>query len=131
MGNLNTLESAVLEKLLLGNLESLQILRNQMSKIVSVTRECTGFGFFTSFQIEPTAPRLAMQKLTPWGDVGAIIPGMECDVGFLLWIDNGLMIELEGYTYGDEPWPTKFEQFQVVYFSGEHRDLAEVRNKLS
>ncbi len=56
-----------------------------------------------------------------FGDVIAEIPGLSGGAGFLLYIENGILDVLEGYSY-DEPWPTSTEGFTLRFLKGEERD---------
>jgi hypothetical protein len=75
-------------------------LRYQADMARVVARENTGAGFFTTFQVD------AEQRLeglpVPVGDVVIRIDGLDHGMGFLLWIKNGVIHELEGYAQGDE-----------------------------
>ena len=42
------------------------------------------------------------------------VPGLKYGLGFLVYIDNGLLKMLEGYTYG-EPWPEHIDAFTLSY----------------
>ena len=57
-----------------------------------------------------------------FGDVIAEIPGLSGGAGFLLYIENGILDVLEGYSY-DEPWPTSTEGFTLRFLKGEERDM--------
>ena len=59
------------------------------------------------------------------GDVYAEIPGLEHGAGFVLYIKDGYLDMLEGYSY-DEPWPSSVEGFALHYSSGE-RDVRSLR----
>ena len=48
------------------------------------------------------------------GDVIAKIPGLEHGAGFLLYVDNGSITALEGYTF-EEPWPVVIDKFTLTY----------------
>ena len=38
---------------------------------------------------------------------------------------------LEGYTYGDEPWPSEISGFRLTYESGEERNLQVVEKQIT
>jgi len=42
----------------------------------------------------------------------AIIPGLEQPAGFVLFINDGVLNELEGFTI-DEPWPGATDRFSI------------------
>jgi hypothetical protein len=45
-------------------------------------------------------------------DVAAEIDGAQHGAGFVLFIEDGMLDVLEGFTY-DEPWPGRVERFTV------------------
>ena len=55
------------------------------------------------------------------GGVEATIEGLEHGVGFTLFLTDGWLDNLEGYTY-DEPWPDTIETFSLRYWR-QPRDL--------
>jgi hypothetical protein len=65
----------------------------------------TGVGFFTRFSIPEDVPKLpdnATFPLDPVDDVAADINSLKHGAGFVLFVVNGQIDTLEGYTY-DEP----------------------------
>lgn len=126
---LSTFERDVLRVLLSGDDAGLEILRLQCDSAHVVSREYTGHGFFTGITTAADVPRLPYRGSVRFGDIGAALAGLEHGAGFLLFIDDGLITMLEGYSY-DEPWPDSPEQFDLFYLEGE-RDLEAVRKELS
>jgi hypothetical protein len=57
------------------------------------------------------------------GDVGATIEGVNHGAGFLIFVRDGYLKFLEGYTY-DEPWPDKTDVSELKYFDVERRDFS-------
>jgi hypothetical protein len=47
--------------------------------------------------------------------------GLSSGAGFLLYVQDGVLHMLEGYTY-DEPWPQEPLSFELSYASGGQRD---------
>src|SRR5436190_1511111 len=113
MSDLIRLEQAVMEKLLDGDNPLLQDLRKQFEEIESVERKFTGAGFFTKFRLAPNVRPLSKKSWT-FGDVAATIPELKNGAGFLLFVRDGLLNQLEGYTYG-ESWPTEVSRFKLGY----------------
>src|SRR5256885_15953729 len=104
---LNELEVAALALLLEGDSPVLTALRRQLTVAAVRERELTGVGFFTSFKVPPNASRAPVpSNFAPFGDVGADIEGLRHGAGFLLFLKDGYLDMLEGYTYG-EPWPDR------------------------
>jgi hypothetical protein len=50
------------------------------------------------------------------GDVGAEIAGLQLGAGFLLFIRDGVVSFLEGFTY-DESWPERTDEFRIFRHS--------------
>jgi len=117
MNELTTLEGAVIRKLLDGDDETLAILRTQAEALKVLDREFTGVGFYTKISAPPELERTNKRSLV-FGDVEAEIPELENGAGFLLYVENGLLHMLEGYTYGSERWPEQVTSFKLRY----HRD---------
>jgi hypothetical protein len=42
------------------------------------------------------------------------VSGLKHGVGFLVFVEDGKLRELEGYTY-DEPWPDRLDHFELHY----------------
>jgi hypothetical protein len=109
---LNDLEQAVLNMLLKGDHPVLAILRQQTRQARLLKREQTGVGFFCDFTVDgevPTAPFHC-----EIGDVNAKLEGLTHGAGFVLFVREGRIAMLEGYTY-DEPWPDVIRGFSLQY----------------
>ncbi|HVS34954.1 MAG TPA: hypothetical protein VMS17_05190 [Gemmataceae bacterium] len=124
------LEKAVMAKLLNGGDSVLQDLRTQFGMCNVVKRQDTGVGFFTTFQVPPSAPRAAFGKTFSFGDVSAKISGLRHGAGFVLFVKNGLIDTLEGYCY-DEVWPEHVSDFSLQYDQGESRDIEALKRAWS
>lgn len=120
---LEPLEKAVLQKLLEGDHPVLTALRHQMSELSVKTRERTGAGFFTEFSMPRTAHPARMRSVkASFGDVEATISGLKHGSGFVLYIENGLLHMLEGYSY-EEPWPEQVLDFSVRHSNPDRADV--------
>jgi hypothetical protein len=113
MEGLTSLEQAVLDKLLAGDDSTLVALRAQAKRARLRSRENTGVGFFAVFEVPPDTARLVPPTLRV-GDVNATVKGLSHGAGFVLFIKDGHLDRLEGYTY-DEPWPVAIDSFQLTY----------------
>ena len=125
---LSLIEEAVLTKLLTGNLPLLIQLQQQLEGCSVATRDLTGFGFYSTLDVPENIPR------TPglngkFGDVIGEIPGLPSGAGFLLYVKDGVLDMLEGYSY-DEPWPQSIEDFNLKYTTGDGRDWAALEEAL-
>ena len=107
--NLTPLERAVLDAVLEGDGADLAALRQQAATVEVRERHFSGVGFFTHFEDATDAPAAA-SSLPPFGDIVADIEGTPYGAGFLLFIREGRLDMLEGYSYG-EPWPDNVGHF--------------------
>lgn len=113
---MNKLEKSVLDKLLFGDIEVLEYLRKQLAYIKCCERQMSGTGFFTEFTI--SEKKFFIPNLTfKLGDVYANIDALEFGAGFLLYIENGFLSMLEGYSYA-ENWPLQIDYFELGYIDG-------------
>ena len=86
------------------------------SRRYTFCRRFSGVGFFTDFVVPTDA---AVQRDLPnmeIGDVGAEFPCVQHGAGFVLFIRDGVVRMLEGYTY-DEPWPEKTDEFSLKRYA--------------
>jgi hypothetical protein len=114
----------VLEKLLTGELPILEALRAQARIGRVEERSMTGVGFFTTFAVPTEAP--PVQGSFQLGDVLSRIEGLSHGAGFVLWVKNGVLDMLEGYTF-DEPWPEQIGDFSLEYIDDRQKDLQRLR----
>ncbi|MCL2726617.1 MAG: hypothetical protein FWD69_19530 [Polyangiaceae bacterium] len=113
MEGFSEFEHAVLAKLLAGDHAVLGVLRAQAQMARLASREYTGAGFFLSFDVPPEAPALATKNFH-FGDVTAAIDGLRYGAGFVVFVRNGRLDTLEGYSY-EEPWPKEIRSFKLSY----------------
>ena len=113
MEGLNTLEQAVLDKLLAGDHPVLAVLRAQAQRARVTRREHTGVGFFCDFDVPSDVPR-APHSDFHLGDVNATLDGLAHGAGFVLFVRNGRLATLEGYTY-EESWPKEIRNVKLTY----------------
>jgi hypothetical protein len=125
-GDIEQLEWQVLQLLLAGDDPVFVALRKQLELAKRRPREYSGVGFFSDFDVPRAAPRLPGNPSITFGDVIAEIDGLQHGAGFVLFVKNGALSMLEGYTY-DEPWPQEIGKFELSYTGGKTRDLAALR----
>lgn len=99
MGDLTNLERAILAALADQVPEHAQALREQAGSATALKRDNTGVGFFTRLAVGGGRP--IRGAASPIGPVHAKIEGVEHGMGFLLWLEDGLIETLEAYTYGE------------------------------
>jgi hypothetical protein len=80
-----------------------EIYKQQIETLVCTRRENTGVGCYSHFSVPATVPRLASSSAILTGLNGEA-SGIEHGVGFILFIKDGRIDCLEGFTYG-ETWP--------------------------
>jgi hypothetical protein len=123
---LTNLEITVLRFLLAGDCPALLTLRQQCEVSDVQERRLTGTGFFTLFNIPKSAIRIPSAARFAIRDVYATIEGLKYPAGFILFVAEGSMSTLEGYSH-DEPWPPCDPRFEVYYDTkSKERNLAEL-----
>src|SRR5262245_42666645 len=123
--DLTPFEAAALQMLLAGSHPTLVGLRAQLPGLLVTGREFTGVGFFANFQVSAEcAPAPTLLKNLRFGDVEAILPGVQHGAGLLVYMENGLLRDLEGYTY-DDPWPASIREFELRYTSPTRAEVLE------
>jgi hypothetical protein len=120
MEALTDLERAVLLRLLEGDDPVLRALRDQLAAAEVREREFTGAGFFTYFLLRAGAHPVSVPNGVVFpplvGDVHLEAENLRHGAGFVLFLKDGLLHLLEGYTQGGEPWPDALGRYVV------HRD---------
>lgn len=129
--NLSSLEADVITWLLRGDEPVLAALRKQLATATMLSRDLTGKGFYLKFKVSSDADmlfdRLAAKRNFYLGDVEAQITALKNGAGFVLWITDGKLDMLEGYTFGED-WPTQTSSFELRYLGGE-RDWHALRKQ--
>jgi len=97
---LSPLEQAVLDAIALQVPELADAFAIQQGKVRVTARENTGAGFYTTLDVSHSSPMI-QGVASPLGDVGAAVVGLEHGMGFLLWLRNGHIHQLEGFSYGE------------------------------
>jgi hypothetical protein len=114
------LEMAVMVKFLDGDHSTLKALRQQLASCRVDKREFTGAGFYTDFVVDNSVVDQLHGDFN-LDEVIAEIDGLKHGAGFVLYVRNGMLQSLEGYSY-DEPWPEKISGFKLRFMQGENRD---------
>jgi hypothetical protein len=73
-------------------------------------REFTGVGVYVDLDVDPAALRVPFARLV-LSDVEALI-GAKHDVGFNLFVTDGVIDTLEGFSY-DDAWPEVVGEFEL------------------
>jgi hypothetical protein len=106
-------EKEVMEKILVGCDDKTEILRCQYQMASVNNREFSGVGFFTSFSVPENCLKLPRLDSFHLGGVSGEINGISNGVGFVLFIEQGVIHMLEGYTYGDQRWPRTLVKYNL------------------
>jgi len=115
MMNLNELEIAVLEMMLVGDHPLLNEMRRQLAVCHVGGRDYTGHGFFTSLQVDTNTVTFPQLRRLVLGDIMVDAEGLEDSGGFALFIKDGLISTLEGFSFADI-WPDQITTFRLWYF---------------
>ena len=99
MRNLWPIERAVLEAAAHDYQASADRLREQIVAAQVTDFENTGAGFFSTVRVSPEAPRLTDKS--PLDAASGSVGDIEHGMGFLVFLENGYVSLIEGYTYGD------------------------------
>ncbi|WFU78336.1 hypothetical protein QA645_27830 [Bradyrhizobium sp. CIAT3101] len=105
---LSSLEQAVLDAMALQVPELAGALDGQQPKVRVTARENTGAGFYTTLDVSQRSP--IKDVASPLGDVGATIAGLRHGMGFMLWLRDGQIHRLEGYSYEESTSAIDFER---------------------
>ena len=111
--NFNIFEDEVMHRLIEEKAELSNILLKQYNNATVVNRKFTGVGFFTDFEISDKSLIIREPLNFEFGSVQAETPHLQHGIGFILFIRNGFIDFLEGYTYG-EPFPTDFSSYHFI-----------------
>jgi hypothetical protein len=108
--------------LLRGEDEALSVLRQQAKQARVSSRKMTGVGFFTELVVPPEVPHVPGRPTFKLGDVNGTADNVKHGPGFLLYVTEGTLSMLEGYTY-DDPWPDEVVGLALTYSSKQGRKL--------
>ncbi|WP_136479695.1 hypothetical protein EPD62_002195 [Acetivibrio thermocellus] len=122
-------EKKLMKMLLSGDDEVLNKLRKQYEVAKIASREFSDAGFYTSFLVENRNDLCIKNKSFHIGDVDGNIDGIEGAVGFVLYVKNGYITLLEGYTNAVDTWPKSYDEIVLSYDSGEIRNIENLRTK--
>jgi hypothetical protein len=122
-----SLEKAVIDMLLDKSDATCAVIREQLSYATVTKRELTDVGFFTNFAVAVDAPVKRDLPNMTLGNVGAELLGLKHGAGFLLFIRNGAITMLEGYTY-DEKWPEAVDGFKLFRMDDKGRGFLHLQD---
>ena len=99
------LETELMRLLLKGDHPILTILRQQYATAKIDSREFSGVGFFTNFEVSENAPLVEPLNFAA-GNVDIQLENLPNGAGCILFVRDGKMSFLECYTFS-EPWPDR------------------------
>lgn len=123
------LANQVMEMLLMGDDAILTILKEQYTGASIISEECTNVGFYINYQIN-NAPIIPKEYNGTFqiGDLDGAVGNINGAVGFVLYIKDGRLIMLEGYTNILDKWPESDSQIKLQY-DARQRDYMSLRKK--
>ncbi len=107
------LADQVMKMLLSGSEEVLLTLREQYERAVIISEEDTEVGFFIRYEVD-SAIRIGEEFKAAFqvGDIDGEMDEIDGAVGFILFIKDGYLTMLEGYTNGVDKWPEMDTEIQ-------------------
>ena len=117
------IEQTALDLLLAGDESDLEALRGQLSAATVLSRKFTGVGFFTTFAVDPDAPKASRGLIL--SDVMGEVTGLEHDAGFVLFARDGVVDVLECYIV-DDAWPDNAKLLRAYYVHPEEPGSSRV-----
>jgi hypothetical protein len=81
------------------------VLREQYASARIREVRLTGVGFFVEFEIPAQVAARAVPTSFEGGSVSIEVDGIKHPAGCVLFIRDGVISQLEGYTYGWDAWP--------------------------
>jgi hypothetical protein len=108
---LTPLERDVIATILRDPHPAMDGLRDQLAVCRIKSRQFTGAGFYTDIVVPQALAVAGLDRLT-LTNVHAEIDGLEHGAGFALWIQDGMLDTLEGFTYVG-PWPAQSDVYVV------------------
>jgi hypothetical protein len=111
---ISELEKTALQLLIDGDPDH-DILNEQIDRATVRSRQYTGVGFYTVFDVAADARRVesARWKIEDMPQTHAEHPSLTAGAGFILWLKDGLINTLEGYTYEGD-WPEDESKFKIT-----------------
>ena len=123
-------EKKLMEMLLMGDDPVLKALRNQYYNSTVESTKFTGAGFYTNLKVNADIPPLVGGKTFRINDIDASFGDIKEAIGFILFIKEGYLLMLEGYTLASDIWPDEYSSVVLIYDApGGKRDLEELRTK--
>lgn len=96
------------------------LLFKQYNHLYVKKRSYTGVGFYTDFYLSEKGNFINKNLNLKLGGIHAELQGLKYGAGFVLYIESGVIVTLEGYCY-NEKWPSQEKIIDIfkVHKSGE------------
>lgn len=127
--SLEILEKTVMEMLLRGDSQTLEILRSQWNKSKIERVDFSGAGFFVTYNLPSDIPTLGENVKFSFGDVYTELEGLESPAGYVLFVENGKIKTLECYIT-DAAFPKSVELKKIYYFGQKERDYESLKKEI-
>lgn len=111
--HLSTLEKAIVARFLADREFKPDLLGVDVDGLEVIRREFTGVGFMTELRKCDALKLFGNSVSLRWGRVGARIGRPSVDTGYLLYVEDGYLAAIEGYTYGGDPWPADTDHVEL------------------
>ena len=112
MEKLNSLESSIIECILIENKERYSFLNFHIPYLYIKNRECTGVGTYSNFEYAKDVSTEEINDLLS-SEKRLIIKGIKNELSYTLAITKGKISFLEIITNGNEAWNGKFKSFKL------------------
>jgi hypothetical protein len=117
-----SLATKVVEMALSGDHRVLATLRQQWQSAELCNLEVTGIGYYFDISIPDGVPHLDETISFAIGDVKASLDGLKNEVGFVIFVQSGVLSMFEAHGY-DGTWPEIMDVKSMAYTS-DNRDLS-------
>ena len=110
--NLNNFEFDLISLILKGEHKVLTALKKQVSACLVVKREITEKGYFVEIEAPYSLRLKSKYSFTLGNGVDIILKDLKNNAGTVLFIEDGLIVMLECYTY-NEKWPETISNYEI------------------
>jgi hypothetical protein len=103
----------LMPQLLAGDDPVMAALREQYARSRVGAVELSGAGFFADIEVPDDAPMVSPPSISG-GDAKIVVEGVQHGAGCVLFVRDGRLSMLEGYTYGNEAWSESAKILRVT-----------------
>lgn len=124
------LANSVIEMLLSGNDPIFDLLKKQYQSAKIIKEEASSVGFYIDYDTSTAEQLSSNYKCSfQFGDVDGDIGEVKNAVGFILYIRNGYLSTLEGYTNTIDVWPDNDSNISLHYEAKGGRNYETLKRK--